>query len=75
MGEKIRNLGSFKIKNNEVLIELNEGYDKNTSKYDIHIQSERVQYCLSNADFVRLASAVLCANERLNALKKDEEQI
>ena len=52
MGEKIRDIGKFKIADQDVKIELNEGYDKKYSEYDIHIQSDHIQYSLTNRQFV-----------------------
>lgn len=73
MGEKIKNIGEFKLGDKTVLIELNEGYDINHSKYDIHIQSEHVQYCLSNKEYVQLASTLINAKEKLDFLKSYEK--
>lgn len=72
MGEKIKDLNKFYINNEEVLIELNEGYSKEHSKYDIHIQSKSVQYSLSESDFLTLASTVAIAKRRLEHLKNYE---
>ncbi len=69
MGEKIRDIGEFKIGEESVKIELNYGYDEKYSKYDIHIQSEHMQYCLTNRDYVKLATSIISANEKLKALK------
>lgn len=69
MGEKIKDLSTFTINGKNVKIELNEGYDKNYSKYDIHIQSDRVQLCLTDRDYMRLASIVITANRKLESLK------
>lgn len=70
MGEKIRDIGVFKIANQDVKIELNEGYDKQYSEYDIHIQSDHMQYCLTNRQFVKLASVLINSREKLNFMKK-----
>lgn len=71
MGEKIKNLGKFHISNDDVYIELNDGYDKKYSEYDIHIQSECVQYCITNRQFVKLASALINAKKRFDDLKAE----
>lgn len=71
MGEKIRDMSSFNIGNTDVRIELNDGYSKAYSKYDIHIQSDSVQYCLSGADFMQVASSFIIAKKRFDAMKKD----
>lgn len=70
MGEKLRDIGAFKIANQDVKIELNEGYDKKYSEYDIHIQSDHIQYCLTNRQFVKLASVLINSREKLNSMKK-----
>ena len=70
MGEKIRDIGKLEIGSSRFAIELNEGYDKRYSKYDIHIQNDDIQYSLTNAEFVKLAAAFINANEKLKALKK-----
>lgn len=69
MGEKIKNMSSFTINGQEVQIELNEGYSKAYSQYDIHIQSDSVQYYLTDKDFMRVASAMVTAKRRLDSLK------
>ena len=70
MGEKLRDIGAFKIANQDVKIELNEGYDKKYSEYDIHIQSDHIQYCLTNRQFFKLASVLINSREKLNSMKK-----
>ena len=70
MGEKIKDIGKFSINNNEILIELNQGYNAQYSKYDIHIQSDHLQYYLPNRDFIQFATTLIYARERLNSLKK-----
>ena len=69
MGEKIKDLSKFKIRNTEVAIELNDGYAKDYSQYDIHIQSDAVQFYLSESDFMKLASSVITAKRRFDSLK------
>lgn len=58
MGEKIRDLSYFHVNGNEVAIELNEGYTKSYSPYDIHIQSNSTQFCITDKDFMRLVSCL-----------------
>ncbi len=70
MGEKIKDLSTFYIKGHEVRIELNDGYSEG---YDIHIQSNRIQYDLSDKDFMILASACKRAVRKLNSLKNEGE--
>jgi hypothetical protein len=69
MGEKIRDIGKFKIADQDVKIELNEGYDKKYSEYDIHIQSDHIQYSLTNRQFVKLAAVLINSKEKLNFMK------
>ncbi len=69
MGEKIRTMSSFTINGQEVQIELNEGYSKSYSEYDIHIQSNSVQYNLTDKDYMKLASAMATAKRRLDSMK------
>lgn len=73
MGEKIRDMSSFAIGNTDVKIELNDGYAKAYSKYDIHIQSDSVQYCLSGAEFMKVASSFILAKRRLDAMKNSDK--
>lgn len=73
MGEKIKDIGEFTIGDKKVLIELNEGYSKEYSKYDIHIQSDHMQYCMTNKNFIRLATTLINAREMLDAMKTWEE--
>ena len=70
MGEKIKDLDCFKVGNTEVKIELNDGYDKNYAKYDIHIQSNKLQLCLGDTEFLKLASSVITAKRKMDSLKK-----
>ena len=69
MGEKIKDIGSFSLGGKKVLIELNEGYNKDYSKYDIHIQSEHMQLSMTNQDFIKLSTALINAREVLDATK------
>lgn len=71
MGEKIKDIKKFNIGNAEMTIELNDGYSKDYSKYDIHIQNDIFQYYLSDADFMKLASAIITAKRKLDSLKKE----
>ena len=75
MGEKIRDINSFKIGNTLLKVELNDGYSKDYSKYDIHIQNDLVQYCLSDEEFMRLASAIITAKRRLDSVKENTYKI
>lgn len=67
MGEKIRDLASFKIGNVSFVIEENAGWEK--EKIDIHIQSNNLRYCCSSEDFMDLLSAVVCAKRKFDSLK------
>ncbi len=69
MGEKIKDLSEFSINGANVKIELNDGYSPAYSKYDIHIQSNRIQYCLSEREFMKLVSITLTAKRKLDYLK------
>ena len=75
MGEKIRDINSFKIGNTLLKVELNDGYSKDYSKNDIHIQNDLVQYCLSDEEFMRLASAIITAKRRLDSVKENTDKI
>lgn len=75
MGEKIRDINSFKIGNTLLKVELNDGYSKDYSKYDIHIQNDLVQYCLSDEEFMKLASAIITAKRRLDSVKENTDKI
>ena len=70
MGEKIKDLSTFHIKNERIVIELNEGYDPNYAPFDIHIQSSSLQYYLTDKDYMKLASVVATARRQLLSLKK-----
>lgn len=69
MGEKIKNIGEFELGGKLVQIELNHGYNEKYSKYDIHIQSDHIQYYLSNKDYIKLATLLINAKEKFDALK------
>lgn len=69
MGEKIKDLSRMNINGVEVNIELNDGYSPDYSKYDIHIQSEHIQYCLSEREFMKLASLLITARRKMESLK------
>ena len=71
MGEKIKDLSSLDVNNLEVKIELNDGYSPEYSKYDIHLQSNRLQYCMSERDFMKLVTLVITAKRKLDAEKSE----
>lgn len=64
MGEKIRDLGTVVIGNEEFVVELNKGTGTNR-KYDIHIQNSKVRLNISEYDFCKIASAIICADKRI----------
>lgn len=70
MGERIKDITEFNIGNQKIVIELNEGYDEKTSLYDIHFHCNSLQYYLSNSDFVKLATAMISARDKLIKMKK-----
>lgn len=70
MGEKIKDLSTFIIQGHKVRIELNDGYDKSYSKYDIHIQSDIIQYYLTDKDYMKMSSAVITGMKKLQEQKK-----
>lgn len=70
MGEKIKDIGVFHIGGKEVKIELNQGYSPEYSKYDIHIQSDSAQYCITNREFMNLASIMITARRKMDKMKK-----
>ena len=57
MGEKIRDVGLFKLGNTKVSIELNKAYSSN-NKYDIHIQTEKTQISMTDGEFIKFAAAL-----------------
>ena len=69
MGEKIKDIGQFHIGDDIVKIELNEGYSPASSKYDIHIQGDHIQYYLNNRDFVKVAAMIINAKQKFDSLK------
>lgn len=71
MGERIRDLSSFKIGDKKVKIELNNPYSKDHCLYDIHIQSNKMQYYLTNTEFMSVFSALTTAKRRLDSTKSD----
>ena len=70
MGEKIKDISSFQINDNVVKIELNNGWDKNYAKYDIHIQSKSLQILLTNADFIKFAATMKLSEKVFEESKK-----
>ena len=72
MGEKSKKGRTFEFGGKEIFIELNEGYDRNYAKYDIHIQSESIQYCLTDREYIKFASAMATARRNLEKLKGGE---
>ena len=68
MGEKIKNIAEFYLGGKKIDIELNNAYSHGNS-YDIHLQSEHVQYYLSNKDYMAFAALLICAKEKLNNIK------
>lgn len=73
MGEKIKDLSSFYIGKEKVLIELNSAYSKEYSQYDIHVQSPKIQFSLSESDFLKLTSAAIRAKQQLQSLKSNHK--
>ncbi|HAP20619.1 MAG TPA: hypothetical protein DCR27_05035 [Lachnospiraceae bacterium] len=74
MGEKIKDLGHFYVGKEKILVELNDAYSKEYSKYDIHIQGEKIQYSLAESDFLKLVSAAVTAKQRLDFLKANKQE-
>ena len=72
MGQKIRDLSGFKIANEHIAIEYNEGWAKD--KIDIHVQGSKIRYCCSSENFMELLSIIICAKRKLDSVKsvKDE---
>lgn len=75
MGEKIKDLSNFCIGKSKIKIELNNGYSKSYSKYDIHIQSDNIQYCLSEAEFMKFASTIINAKRKLDSIKNPKTEV
>lgn len=69
MGEIIRNLQPIKIGNDELMIELNEGYKKSQGRV-IHIQNKKFRYLFTEKDFLNLAATVLRAKSEMEYYKK-----
>ncbi|WP_188399537.1 hypothetical protein [Sporomusa sp. GT1] len=69
MGEKLKDLGSIKIKGTEFIIELNEPTAKGLQR-DIHIQNEFFRLELKEKDFFDMACVILAAKKQLDNLKR-----
>jgi len=68
MGEKIKDLDSFKIGDAKFLIELNES--ASGSRYrDIHIQNNKFRLEIPENEFLQMAACVLLAKEQLCKIK------
>lgn len=73
MGEKISDLEKITIGYMDFNIELNEG-TKN-EKYNIHIQSDRVNLAYKDFDFIQLAACFLTAKKRLGIFKEEKKGV
>lgn len=71
MGEKIKDLEKITIGNMDFNIELNEG--NKAEKYNIHIQSDRINLAYKDFNFIKFAACFLAAKKRLEILKKIKE--
>ena len=72
MGERIKDLGEFKIGGYMFKVELNHG-NKN-EKYNIHIQNDIFKIAYKEREFAKFVGGVIEAKERLKKMKgmKDE---
>lgn len=70
MGEKIKDLAELELFGENVKIELNAPYDKNYSMYDIHIQSKKIQFSMTDKDFLKLFSAIVSSSNKLKKIKR-----
>lgn len=72
MGEKIIDLDTIIIGEVKFNIELNEG-TKN-SKYNIHIQNDRINLAYKDFNFIKLAACFIVAKKRLELFKGEENE-
>ncbi len=70
MGEKIRDLHPIKIGRCELMIELNEAYEKSRAGRLIHIQNPHFRFLISEQGFLDLAGTVLRAKSEMDYFKK-----
>lgn len=71
MGELIRNIKEIQLGNENLMIELNEGYTKREGKL-IHIQNKKFRYLLKEKDFMELATTIIRAKEEMDYYKESQ---
>ena len=69
MGEKIAILGSAVVSGTEVEIELNHPPRAGLER-QVHLQTDRMRYEMSEDDFVRFAATVSLGKANLKRIKK-----
>lgn len=70
MGEKIKDIAQFKIKNSKIHIELNKANSPTKDKkFEVHIQGESFRYDLSVHDLLLISNTIQCAENFLKIYK------
>ena len=69
MGEKIKDLSSFRIGHEDFVIEYNKGWSPGEA--DIHIQSENFRFCVGDEDFMKIVSVFSNAKRKLESIKNN----
>lgn len=68
MGEHIKDLNTFSIRDHNVAIELNK-MDINDQEYDIHIEAPPFRYNMTDHEFMKIVTCVADAKRKLEYKK------
>lgn len=70
--KKRENIGKIYLKDYELKIQLNESKDTN-GKYNINVHNEYFKLILSEEDYLKIASCILYARDKILYYKGKEE--
>lgn len=68
MGEKIKDIGKFRLNDREYLIELNKPLSKGGSRM-IHLQNNSFRYALTEKNFLKMVGSLVKAKYQLKNMK------
>lgn len=69
MGEKIKDLASIKIANTDFVVELNKATVNGGNRF-IHLQNKDFRLCLTEKEYIMMASSLLKSQDNFKYNKK-----
>ncbi len=72
MGEKIKDIGKFKLNDREYLIELNKPLSKGGSRM-IHLQNDSFRYALTERNFLKIVGSLVKGKYQLQNMKGNND--